>query len=56
MNIGAIEWRLECAHLVQDDAEGPYIRFEVVRLVLDDLRAQVIWRANNSLRLLDCRI
>ena len=46
-----VEWWLECAHLVKQNAEGPNVRFETVRLRLDDLWRQVIWCTHNGLGL-----
>ena len=46
-----VEGRLERAHLVEQDAEGPDVGLEAVGLGLDDLGRQVVGRADHRLRL-----
>mmetsp|Transcript_8454 Transcript_8454/g.20355 ORF Transcript_8454/g.20355 Transcript_8454/m.20355 type:complete len:255 (+) Transcript_8454:371-1135(+) len=44
-----VEGVLQGRHLVQHHAEAPHVRLEVVRLVLDDFRTQVVGRSHHGL-------
>ncbi len=46
-----VEGRLEGAHLVEDDSEGPDVGFETVGLALDDLGRKVVRSAHDGVGL-----
>ncbi len=48
--------RLKSTHLIQQYSERPYIAFEIVRFVFNDLWTQVIRCTNYSLSVIDCRL
>ena len=39
----------QCDHLVEDAAQRPYVRLLVVRLLLADLRREVVWSTDGRL-------
>lgn len=49
-----IKWGLQCAELIQHNAQRPDIRAHGVGLGLDHLGAQVVGRSYAGARLLDC--
>ena len=51
-----LEGVLEGGHLVQDASHGPQVGLVVVRLILADLRAQVVRRPDTSFRKLGCPV
>ena len=44
-----LEGRLQCAHLVEEHAQGPHIGLEAVREAFYYLGREVVWRANHGL-------
>mmetsp|Transcript_10793 Transcript_10793/g.29332 ORF Transcript_10793/g.29332 Transcript_10793/m.29332 type:complete len:232 (+) Transcript_10793:847-1542(+) len=51
-----VEWVFQRRHLIQHNSKTPDIALEVVRAVLDDLRAQVVWCTDHSLGIVLCGI
>ena len=56
MDIAAVKGRFERAHFVKKHSKRPHVTLEVIRLVLDDLRTQVVWCAHNRHGLFNCAI
>lgn len=46
--IVSLEWRLECAQMIERTSYRPNVHLEIVRLMLDELRRQVKRRSNSS--------
>ena len=45
----SVKWWGQSTHLVKEDSQRPYVRFETVWLRLDDLWGQIVWCSYNCL-------
>ena len=48
MQVLSIKGRAQSAHLVQKDTDAPNIRLEIIGVALDDFRAEIVRRADDS--------
>jgi hypothetical protein len=42
LHVLSLEWGFESDHLIDDAAEGPYIRLDIIRFILPNLGTSVV--------------
>lgn len=48
-HIGSLKWRFQCYHLIKYTAQRPNVTLEVIRFILPNFRACIVWRASLSI-------